>query len=100
MRRNICSIFHQAADILVNCEAKCGVSGSNISYKQDTYLCVLHWSCWKDYFIWKVKNCTCSNCMDWNNKFFSLSYADHFMDIILGRNSSSSTSTAIIHNRD
>ena len=82
--------------LLVNCEAKCGVSGSNVSYKQDTQLCVFHWSCWKDYFIWKVENCTRSNSTDWNHKFLSLSDTNHFMDVILGRNNSTAMSTVFL----
>jgi len=75
-------------NVLVKRDAKRGISISNISYKQDTRLCVFDWSCWKDYFIWKVKNSTSSNCTNWNHELLSLSDTHQFMDVILAWNKS------------
>jgi len=90
-------------NILVNCETKRGISVSDVSYKQDTRLHMFDWSSWKNYFVWKVENGTHSNSANWNYKFLSLSYAHHFIDVILNGNNGTATNNLVptsCHNED
>jgi len=70
-------------NVPVDCKAERGVGVSHVSHKQDTWLHVFDWSCWKCDFIGKVKNGPHSKRTNRNHKLFSLSRAHHFMHVIL-----------------